>query len=118
MKAPCELVVWYVLPAIKSDLAKELISRGMSQKEVASVMGVTEAAVSQYLKGKRGKKIELKENAKAAISEFADKIISGEKHNPYKEICRICEAAKSDKTLCGPHKEASIVPNDCDACFT
>ena len=29
MKPPCEIVVWYVIPAIRSELAKELLNLGL-----------------------------------------------------------------------------------------
>ncbi len=51
---PQEIEVWYVLPLIRKRLAIELISNGLSQKEVASLMHLTEAAISQYKKEKRG----------------------------------------------------------------
>ena len=35
MKPPCEIVVWYVIPAIRSELAKELLNLGMKQKDVS-----------------------------------------------------------------------------------
>ena len=57
MKIPCELVVWYVLPTIRREVARELVnSHGMSQAEVARKFGVTDAAISQYLKKKRGER--------------------------------------------------------------
>ena len=60
MKIPCELIVWYVLPAIRRELARELVDKhGMIQAEVARKFGVTDAAVSQYLKSKRGSNKEL-----------------------------------------------------------
>ncbi|MFQ5815481.1 MAG: transcriptional regulator [Candidatus Hydrothermarchaeaceae archaeon] len=117
MKSPCELVVWYVLPSIKSDLTKELINRGMSQKDVASMLGLTEAAVSQYVKGKRGGKIQLEEGAKDAIGKLADEIVAGGQLNLITEVCRVCGRVKADRTLCGPHMEYELVPKGCDACF-
>ena len=54
MKAPCEIVVWYVIPAIMSELAKELLNLGMKQKDVSEIMNITQPAVSQYITGKRG----------------------------------------------------------------
>ncbi len=117
MKAPCELVVWYVLPTVKSELTKELINRGTTQKEVANLLGLTEAAVSQYVKGKRGGKLELEEGAKGAIANLADVIVAGEDVNLITEMCRVCGQVKADRTLCGAHMEHELVPKGCDACF-
>ena len=40
MKIPCELVVWYVLPTIRREVAKELVkTHGMSQAQVAKKFG-------------------------------------------------------------------------------
>ena len=55
MKTPCEIVVWYVLPTIRRELAKELVDTyHMKQADVGRLFGVTDAAISQYLKKKRG----------------------------------------------------------------
>ncbi|MBP5203428.1 MAG: transcriptional regulator, partial [Candidatus Methanomethylophilaceae archaeon] len=55
MKLPCELIVMHVLPTARGALAKELVGRhGMTQVQVAALFGVTNAAVSQYLKAVRG----------------------------------------------------------------
>ncbi|MEE8167312.1 MAG: hypothetical protein V3T58_00365 [Candidatus Hydrothermarchaeales archaeon] len=117
MKSPCELVVWYVLPSIKSELAKELVDRGLNQREVSQRLGMTEAAVSQYMKKKRGSKIALKKGVKKAISELAEKIVENKEGNMILDICRICGQVKADRTLCGPHKQHALVPEGCDACF-
>lgn len=50
---PQEIEVWYVLPAIRKQLALALIGKGMAQKQVAQIMGVTEASISHYKKEKR-----------------------------------------------------------------
>ena len=55
MKTPCEIVVWYVLPTIRREIAKELVDTyRMKQVDVGHLFGVTDAAISQYLKKKRG----------------------------------------------------------------
>ncbi len=65
MKMPCELIVWYVLPFIRKELAKELIeSHGFTQAKVARMFGVSDAAISQYMKEKRGKRKELEDSEK------------------------------------------------------
>ncbi|HUI40108.1 MAG TPA: helix-turn-helix domain-containing protein [Methanothrix sp.] len=49
MKFPCEIIVWDVLPSIRAAIAKELVKRGISQKEVSQMLGITPPAVSQYV---------------------------------------------------------------------
>ena len=34
MKPPCEMVVWYIIPAIRSELAKDLLKLGMIDKTI------------------------------------------------------------------------------------
>jgi predicted transcriptional regulator len=49
MKVPCEIVVWYVLPVVRREIAKSLVSDfGLNQRTAAGKLGITEAAVSQY----------------------------------------------------------------------
>jgi len=62
---PCESAAKHKVPAIKAKLAKELKEKGYSQKEIAAVLDVTEAAVSQYLSGKRAKSKKKEQESKA-----------------------------------------------------
>ena len=57
MITPQELEVWYILPAIRRELTISLKEEGLKQRQVAEILGVTEAAVSQYIKSKRAKAI-------------------------------------------------------------
>jgi len=55
MKSPCELVAKYVLPVFRAMVAKELMEKyNFSQNQVASKLGITQAAVSHYVNSKRG----------------------------------------------------------------
>ncbi len=96
MKAPCENVVWYVLPAIRSELAKEL-AKVMSQKEISKILGITQAAVSQYVSNKRGSKIKLSDDARAAIADLADDIASVGTGDPTLKICEVCKKIREDE---------------------
>nr|QNO46753.1 hypothetical protein DEIDBPHB_00002 [Methanosarcinales archaeon ANME-2c ERB4] len=96
MKAPCENVVWYVLPAIRSELAKEL-AKVMSQKEISEILGITQAAVSQYVSNKRGSKIELSDDVKAAIADLADDIARVGTGDPTLAICEICQKIRENE---------------------
>ena len=54
MLMPCEIVVKTVLPVMRAMVAKELIKvYNLKQVEVADLIGVTQAAVSQYVRGER-----------------------------------------------------------------
>lgn len=52
----CEYVVWHGLPVLRKEIARCMINDfGLNEKEAAEKLGITPAAVSQYLSGKRGK---------------------------------------------------------------
>lgn len=55
---PCERAAKYKVPAIKAKLARDLKAKGYTQRRIADFLDVTEAAVSQYLSGKRAGKQE------------------------------------------------------------
>ncbi|MDD4138532.1 MAG: transcriptional regulator, partial [Methanoregula sp.] len=52
MEAPCQKIVWDVLPAIRAAIAVELVRYGVSQVEAARMLEIAPSAVSQYLSGK------------------------------------------------------------------
>jgi len=81
MKSSYEVIVWDVLPSIRAALTEELVARGLSQKEISKRLGITPAALSQYLSKKRGYKIDVKEVMKDEIKELADNIIQGKIDN-------------------------------------
>ena len=91
MKPPCEIIVWYVIPAIRSELAKELLKLGMKQKEVSELMDITQPAVSQYITDKRGSGICLKDNVKGMIHGFAKDLYEGNasKIDLVPRVCKI-----------------------------
>ncbi|WP_019178426.1 transcriptional regulator [Methanomassiliicoccus luminyensis] len=103
MKIPCELIVWYVLPSIRRELARELVEKHkLTQAEVARRFGVTDAAISQYLKSKRGTNKELEtsgkyEEFKAEIAKAAQRIVDGS--DIVTETCRICDMVKKSGML-------------------
>jgi hypothetical protein len=118
MKSPCEFIVWHVLPSIRSALAEDLSELGLSQREISKRLGMTEAAVSQYRRGKRGKGIEFKGKVRQAIRKLAEDIAGEEDFDDQiYRICRICAKIKAEKTLCLPHQKAGLVPEGCDACM-
>ena len=105
MKAPCQVVVWYLLPAVGAELARELGKRGMPQKEMAKRLGITPAAVSQYLKGSRGSEVKLGRKSLTAVRRLADRLEKGraDERAVMRAVCGICKIAWAERTLCGIH---------------
>ncbi|MDD4579390.1 MAG: transcriptional regulator [Methanothrix sp.] len=101
MKSPCEMVVWEMLPSIRAAVAEELVKRGLAQKEVSKLLGITAPAVSQYVSKKRGYNIEFDEEIKASISRLADDLVEKRLENPVERICEICRMMREDDASCG-----------------
>lgn len=117
LKSPCEIVIWYVLPSVRSELAKELIKLGLSQKEVAKKLGISEAAVSHYIKGKRGKKIDLDKETRNGVKKLANEVASSdEDSNLVLKTCEICIKVRKNELLCKLHKSLESVPANCNIC--
>lgn len=101
MKPHCIQVVKYLLPAIRAMVAKELIERGYRIKEVAKMLGLTQAAVSQYLTSKRGKKgmefLEGNEDVKKIVVDLVDAIVKRKTNieDEVEYLCRICESIRN-----------------------
>ena len=102
MKSPCEEIVWNVLPSIRAATAEELIKRGISQKEVSRMLGITPPAFSQYLSKKRGYNVEFREDIRQAIGTLADDLIKEDIKGTdlVKRICSICRMLQEDDTAC------------------
>ncbi|MBN1929675.1 MAG: Fis family transcriptional regulator [Chlorobiaceae bacterium] len=99
---PCEKAVWYYLPQIRADLAKELVKSGMTQSGAAKVLGVTPAAVSQYLHKKRGGQAVKSRDYKQEIKKAVDRIRDGASGTDlYGIVCRCCQILKKDDTEIG-----------------
>jgi predicted transcriptional regulator len=121
LKQPCELVVWYVIPATRSILAKELFNLGMKQIEISELLDITQPAVSHYLSDKRGGRdeIELTDEIKKMVKELAFKLSENlaSKKDIIAEICEICRKTRTEDILCQLHKSKDEIPDDCNQCM-
>ncbi|MDP7080120.1 MAG: helix-turn-helix domain-containing protein [Candidatus Undinarchaeales archaeon] len=118
MKLPCEIIVWYLLPSIRGELAKELSRQGLQQKEIASRLGITQPAVSQYLKDKRGQELKLSKETLTRVRALAAKMIDSVDESMVRtEVCAICDMAKEGNLLCDLHHSLEKVPDDCSVCL-
>jgi len=116
MKLPQEVEVWYVIPALRKELAKSLLELGLSQKEIAKRLQLTEPAVSQYLKGKRGNDVKFSDNALKQIKSSARRINnSTSKTITNKEIFRLTSYIRKT-CLCKIHKGLDKDRRACSVC--
>jgi predicted transcriptional regulator len=70
MSVLCEVVVKQLIPAVRIRAAKQLYNKhNFNQKEIASKLGITQAAVSKYLSGNYTEEIK-----KLEKDEIVDKI--------------------------------------------
>jgi predicted transcriptional regulator len=102
MEAPCQKVVWDILPAIRAAIAVELVKCGVSQVEAARMLEIAPSAVSQYLSGKRGYRIEFENDVKQSIEQLAEDLKDKKQVNLVKRICTIChQLREGEENQCG-----------------
>ncbi|WP_290596205.1 MULTISPECIES: transcriptional regulator [unclassified Archaeoglobus] len=102
MKPHCLIMVKYILPALRAKVAEELIERGYRVKDAAEMLGLTQAAVSQYIRSKRGQKgkeiIEKSKKACEIIDELVNAIIArrATMEDEVDYLCKICEVLREE----------------------
>ena len=91
-QTPCEYVVWHGLSVLRKEIARSMINDfGLTEKEAAKKLGVTPAAVCQYLSGKRGKIDITDVEFIHEINQSAKRIINQGNVIVVSEICRLCK---------------------------
>jgi uncharacterized protein len=101
MKVPCQTIVWDVLPAIRAAIAEELVRSGVSQADAAKLLDMAPSAVSQYLSGKRGYRIEFTEEVRAWIHQLAQDLREGTVDDTASRICEICRQLRREEGCLG-----------------
>ncbi|WOF15187.1 helix-turn-helix domain-containing protein [Methanoplanus sp. FWC-SCC4] len=100
MNTPCQQIVWELLPAIRASVAVELVKRGIPQKKAAEMLEIAPSAVSQYVSGKRGCRVEFLGDAKELVSKLVDDIIADSAGDISKRMCEICMASRGVEGSC------------------
>ena len=96
-QTPCEFMKWNGLPVIRKEIANSMINNfGLNQKETAKKLGVTPAAICQYVSKKRGKIKIIDENILREITASANYIIQHGGNSVIKETCRICRIMRTE----------------------
>lgn len=96
-RTPCERLIWNALPCIRKELAACMIHDfGLTQKETAKKLGVTPAAICQYLSKKRCKNEINDDEIIEEIHVSARRIIKKGEDCVVEETCRICKIIRSN----------------------
>ena len=131
MRTICESFV-RITPALRSSIARTLIEKyDMSQADVARKLGVSQPAVSQYLKNIRGKgatdsrsasgsvnKIIRSSAVEEEVSKVCEKMVK-ENKVLYVEFCELCKNLRRRRlvcSMCGPDTSKELCDMCDDAC--
>ena len=126
MLLPAEIESKSLIPALRAILAKDLAKKhNIREDEISRLLGVTQAAVSNYIRGIRGdpKLIEkLLEEKQVAImiNEITDNLASDSAYTPLSlsKFIRLCNYIKSSLLICDIHHnlESDIDEVVCKEC--
>jgi predicted transcriptional regulator len=86
----CDTIVRTILPPMRAEMVYRLVhDRGLSQSDAAKKLGITRAAVSQYMSRKRGAgEVEISTELDSLIDRWAFAVMTGES-----DVC-LCDFCK------------------------
>jgi hypothetical protein len=122
MLLPSEIEARVMLPLLRAAVVTLLVrDHGFQQRRVAQALGITQPAVSNYLRMARGKMRELLENGvmQEVAGEIAGAILRGEDDMVVRELIQKgLERLRRERVLCLAHKtlEPVLDVNSCHIC--
>ncbi len=116
---PEEVIVWYIIPAIRRELTVTLYKKGLKQSEIAKLLNLTNAAVSQYLKAKRATTIKFDDETLKILEEAAESILENDDlENLIRQIENIINYLRKTRKICKIHSDLNNrIPDECTACI-
>ncbi|WP_435067276.1 thiamine-phosphate synthase family protein [Haloplanus sp. C73] len=122
VQLPSEIVVERFLPTARSMLAAALAARGFAQREIADRLGVSQAAVSQYLAGERRDEPRFVDDPRmqATVERIADGFDDGtmDDYEALAELLDLVRAFEDRGPICAIHEEEmpALEGMGCDLC--
>ena len=95
----CEIAVKEILPAVRSLLALELKALDLRQGEIAEKLGLTQPAVSRYLRQARGRKAKQFSKNKRVMNVIV-KSARELKQGKAFDFCSLCKAIRKITKCC------------------
>ena len=88
----CDSMVRTLLPPMRAEMVSRLVQKqGLSQSDAAKKLGVTRAAVCQYMSRKRGaSEVEISSELNLMIDRWALAVVTGESDI---NLCDVCQCA-------------------------
>lgn len=97
---PQEIEVWYIIPAVRRQLAIALGEKyKLKQREIARILGTSEAAISQYISKKRANELKFPKDMDQSFDKACQEIIKDNK-KVVKEIITLVDLAKKKGVSC------------------
>jgi predicted transcriptional regulator len=125
LKPPCLIIAGLILPALRVEIAKSLIKDyNLKPIMAARKMDVTPAAITQYVKGVRGKeavgKIFQKEDVKQGVNTFVNELMKDPSNHSdvLSKLCSLCKYIRREGLICDACRDLSPESKniDCDFC--
>lgn len=112
-------MVQKVLPAIRAELSRTMIfEHGCTQQDVADILELSRAAVSQYVSEKRGAEVDFSEETQNEIRKFASVLLNKDLSSQEKVdgMCNVCRFVQKSGWLYrnAPGAKACIICEDTD----
>ncbi len=117
MRPPCELVVRFLLPRLRAEIAKILIEeKGLSKKEVAEILKVSPASISKYKKILEEKIPFGSELIRKYAKRISEMILRGvNEERVLLKICSLCFLLRQEGELCEYHRKKDGL-QECNIC--
>lgn len=126
MLLPSEIEAKSLIPAVRAILAKKLIKEySLKEEDVARVLGITQAAVSNYVRGTRGdveliEKLELVREVMRMIDDIAKDLSTNKAYTPntLARFIGLCNYMRYTLIICDVHHtmESNIDEQICEQC--
>jgi len=128
MLLPAEIESKTMIPALRAILAKKLADEHkIREDEISKMLGVTQAAVSNYIRGTRGdpkliSQLSSQKQIVEMINEISDNLASNKAYTPasLSKFIGICNYIKTSLLICDIHHnlESDIDEAICKECET
>ena len=122
LQLPSEIVVERFLPTLRSMLAVELNEKGLAQQEIATRLGISQAAVSKYLSGKQTGEPRFADDERMVetVEFIAEGFVNGtlDDYEALSEILDLIRAFEDRGPICAVHEAEmpALEGMGCDLC--